>query len=420
MTGPELPPADTTSVEFGAAMREMRQAHNRELSDVANALRIRQVYLQAIEDGRFDDLPGPTYAAGFVRAYADYLGLELDEVMRRYRSATGNIPAQAALVPPSPMSEARLPTGFILLVAAVLAAAAYGGWYYLTVHGQSPTEVVSAIPKRISEAVGLGDKSAVQPASPNAMKSSATEPATKPPVTNATETASAKPVTVDPVPAAEPPTVATVTQPPPTLETGLKKKVETAEVKKPIKAVQPKAIVVSPTPAPANNVAVAVEKTPGAESGQDQPVISTPANEAPVVAASSPQVGTLEVPVEKVVAPVSEKVEATQPPKPTAPQVAAVPPQQKLDSWIVLRATITSWVELRDADGKRLLSRLLRTGETYKVPGRSGILFTTGNAGGIDILVDGQPIAALGPVGAVRRDIPMDPQTLLTRKPGQR
>ena len=152
-------------------MRDMRKEHNRELSDVANALRIRQVYLQALEDGRFDDLPGSTYAAGFVRAYADYLGLELDEVMRRYRSVMGNIPAQAALAPPSPMSEARLPTGFILLVALILAAAAYGGWYYLTIYGQSPAEIVSALPKRISDAVGLGDKSATKSVPPEVMKS---------------------------------------------------------------------------------------------------------------------------------------------------------------------------------------------------------------------------------------------------------
>jgi len=405
-----LPPADTTSVEFGAAMREMRQAHNRELSDVANALRIRQVYLQAIEDGRFDDLPGPTYAAGFVRAYADYLGLELDEVMRRYRSATGNIPAQAALVPPSPMSEARLPTGFILLVAAVLAAAAYGGWYYLTVHGQSPTEVVSAIPKRISEAVGLRDKTAVQPSSPDAMKSSVTEPETKPPVVSVPEKSSAKPA--EPMSVADSSTVAPVTQPAPAPEIAAKNKIEIAEVKKPVPVEQPKAIAVSPTAPPANTSVFAVEKAPIAESRQDQTVTPAPSIAAPAVATGTAKVA----PVEALV----EKVEATQPPKPTAPQVAAVPPQQKLDSRIVLRSTITSWVELRDADGKRLLSRLLRTGETYKVPGRSGILFTTGNAGGIDILVDGQPIAALGPVGAVRRDIPMDPQTLLTRKPGQR
>ena len=309
-------------------MRDMRKEHNRELSDVANALRIRQVYLQALEDGRFDDLPGSTYAAGFVRAYADYLGLELDEVMRRYRSAMGNIPAQAALAPPSPMSEARLPTGFILLVALILAAAAYGGWYYLTIYGQSPAEIVSALPKRISDAVGLGDKSATKSVPPEVMKSSATASGA---------------------------------------------------------AIQPNPIA-APVVTASTNIAVAVvEKMPTAESGQPQPVIS-----APLATAKLPKTVTVQAPPEN------------------------------LESRIVLRASVTSWVELRDVGGRRLLSRLLVTGETYKVPGRSGILLTTGNAGGIDIFVDGQPIAALGPVGAVRRDIAMEPKTLLTRKLGQR
>ena len=77
------------AIEFGAAMRDMRVAHGRELADVAEALRIRQVFLQAIEEGRFSDLPGPAYAGGFVRAYADYLGLDVPEVMRRFREATG-------------------------------------------------------------------------------------------------------------------------------------------------------------------------------------------------------------------------------------------------------------------------------------------------------------------------------------------
>ena len=359
MTGPESPAADTTSVEFGAAMRDMRKAHNRELSDVANALRIRQVYLQAIEDGQFDDLPGPTYAAGFVRAYADYLGLELEEVMRRYRSATANIPAQAALVPPSPMSEARLPTGFILLVAAILAAAAYGGWYYLTIHGQSPAKVVSALPKRVSDAVGLGDKSATISAPPEVMKSTATAPTGKPLAAISTQKLSTKPADVDPKLAIEPSKVVTITP-----------------------STKPVAV--------------------------------------PVVTAKLPKAVTVRAPTEKIFAPAPGKVEIIQPLKPAASQVASVPSQENLESRIVLRATVTSWVELRDVGGKRLLSRLMGTGEIYKVPDRSGILLTTGNAGGIDILVDGQSIAALGPVGGIRRDIAMDPKTLLARKPGQR
>jgi cytoskeleton protein RodZ len=405
-------------VEFGAAMRDMRKAHNRELSDVANALRIRQVYLQAIEDGRFDDLPGPTYAAGFVRAYADYLGLELDEVMRRYRSATGNISAQAALVPPSPMSEARLPTGFILLVAAILAAAAYGGWYYLTIHGQSPAEVVSALPKRISDAVGLGDKSTTKSVPPEVIKSSAMAPTAKPSAANSNQKAPIKPAESDPKLAIEPSQVVTVTPPTKSTQTSVsdaEKMIETAATEKPVAVIQPDPIAVPVVTAPTSNAVAVVEKMPTAESGQPQLVIS-----APLVTAKLPKTVTVEAPPEKIVAPAPEKVEVVQPLNPAASQVAAVPPQDNLESRIVLRATVTSWVELRDVGRKRLLSRLLGAGETYKVPGRPGILFTTGNAGGINILVDGQPIAALGPVGAVRRDIAMEPKTLLARKPGQR
>ena len=52
--------------EFGASLRDMRVAHDGDLSAVAAALRIRQPYLKAIEEGRFDDLPGPTYAAEYL------------------------------------------------------------------------------------------------------------------------------------------------------------------------------------------------------------------------------------------------------------------------------------------------------------------------------------------------------------------
>jgi hypothetical protein len=47
-----------------------------ELSEVEAATKIRRRYLNAIENEAWDVLPGPAYAAGFVRAYADYLGLD--------------------------------------------------------------------------------------------------------------------------------------------------------------------------------------------------------------------------------------------------------------------------------------------------------------------------------------------------------
>jgi cytoskeleton protein RodZ len=47
-----------------------------ELSEVEAATKIRRRFLAAIENEAWNMLPGPAYAAGFVRAYADYLGLD--------------------------------------------------------------------------------------------------------------------------------------------------------------------------------------------------------------------------------------------------------------------------------------------------------------------------------------------------------
>jgi cytoskeletal protein RodZ len=49
-----------------------------DLADCAAATRIRERYLIAIEDGRFESLPGPAYVSGFIRAYAAHLGVAVD------------------------------------------------------------------------------------------------------------------------------------------------------------------------------------------------------------------------------------------------------------------------------------------------------------------------------------------------------
>jgi hypothetical protein len=62
--------------ELGSSLHEARVRRGLELAQVAAETRIRTRYLQALEDERFELLPGSVYAKGFLRAYADYLGLE--------------------------------------------------------------------------------------------------------------------------------------------------------------------------------------------------------------------------------------------------------------------------------------------------------------------------------------------------------
>jgi hypothetical protein len=77
--------------EIGNSLREARYRQQLELSDVELATKIRARYLQALEEESFDALPAQTYVKGFLRTYADYLGLDgqlyVDEYNSRY--ATG-------------------------------------------------------------------------------------------------------------------------------------------------------------------------------------------------------------------------------------------------------------------------------------------------------------------------------------------
>ena len=99
------------------------------------------------------------------------------------------------------------------------------------------------------------------------------------------------------------------------------------------------------------------------------------------------------------------------------PQVEAREPRvygaENAVARIVLRALLDSWVQIRDAEDSLLLTRVLQPGDTYRVPELSGLTLLTGNAGGLQIEVDGAAVPPLGPVGAVRRNIALDPERLL-------
>src|SRR5213078_1934958 len=74
--------------EIGNSLREARHRQQLELSEVEQATKIRARYLRALEEEAFDVLPAQTYVKGFLRTYADWLGLDgqlyVDEYYSRY------------------------------------------------------------------------------------------------------------------------------------------------------------------------------------------------------------------------------------------------------------------------------------------------------------------------------------------------
>jgi cytoskeleton protein RodZ len=108
------------------------------------------------------------------------------------------------------------------------------------------------------------------------------------------------------------------------------------------------------------------------------------------------------------------------PSAPPAPdQIAALKPgdtriygESNTDSRITLTARQDSWVQVRDRDGTVIWTRILRRGDVYRVPNQGGLAFATGNAGALDVAVDGRPAPSLGAIGMVRHNIPLDPEKL--------
>lgn len=71
---------------FGAWLRRQREVREISLRDIADRTKISLRYLEAMEDDRFDLLPAPIFAKGFLREYARYVGLSPDEVVNHWLS----------------------------------------------------------------------------------------------------------------------------------------------------------------------------------------------------------------------------------------------------------------------------------------------------------------------------------------------
>jgi cytoskeleton protein RodZ len=306
----------------GALLRANRLKAGYDLGELSRQLRIRRTFLEAIEDGRFRDLPGHTYAIGFVKAYAEYFGLDAAEIVRRFRNEAGERGATQSLNFPAPVAERGTPRGAVILIGLIIAAVAYGAWYINTVRDNALVELVSPVPERlrhlIEGATGGGEAGGGAPSAPAAAPDT--------------------PVVVVPVPPREQPLSPTIATPPPA----------EAAAPPPPQAAAPPPPAAEPSPPP-------------------------PATTAPV----------------------------------TAPSAAAT------GGRVVLRARADSWVQIRDpATRTALLARILKAGESFEVPDRPGLLMTVGNAGGLEVLIDGETMAPLGRDGTVRRNVPLDIEPL--------
>lgn len=116
--------------EIGAYLGQVRQEKSIRVEEIAAKTLIRQTFLEALEEGRFEDLPEPIYVQGFIRRYGDILGLDGTSLARSFainfflfdsENDTSNVEKKPNLYIP-------LAVPYIFL----LAAASFGLFYILS------------------------------------------------------------------------------------------------------------------------------------------------------------------------------------------------------------------------------------------------------------------------------------------------
>jgi hypothetical protein len=111
--------------EIGNSLREARVRRGIDFAQAELAIKIRGKYLRALEDEQFEVLPAQTYVKGFLRTYADYLGLDgqlyVDEYNSRFVSGDDHEPRARRSAARPQRRNRRLEANFVLIALAIVA-----------------------------------------------------------------------------------------------------------------------------------------------------------------------------------------------------------------------------------------------------------------------------------------------------------
>ena len=302
--------ADAPLETVGQDLRAARMRRGDDLATVSRALKIRKDHLEAIEEDRLEALPGRTYAVGFVRSYADYLGLDPVQATERFKGEIAGRSDGSHQIALSPDTEERqLPHGWVVIAIVLLAVVAYGAYHLAKSADTLLKGPVAPVPARMA------------PLSPMASLNRhllAGGAATNSPTASKAASASASP------------------------------------------------------------------STPNAAAAPSGSVVAAPLANSPAAALLAGQEYG----------------------------------RRNKDARVILRARALTRVLVQGADGTVFINRVLRPGDTYRVPDKVGLSLTTPDGGAVALELDGQQMGAAGAQGQVTEALSLDPQSVVDRSSG--
>ena len=381
-----------------------------------------------------------------------------------YKQETAGEEQPTKLVFPTPTPESRMPRVWLVVASVLAAVALYYGWGPMQERDLATVERVPAVPDRLIAQTGVraGTESG------DATSTAGTSSVGVDPVSTAQAASSTAPVDTEPMPPADAATSAgsrggagvDVMR---TAGLGNDRAEHAADIARDTPSEAPidrpggsagddtfvftnresmpsadrsadgaaaKQPAPAPRPPPPITATAADVPAPGADTEVETGAETSPEGQAPAAAAvkntpwptrlavrtvpSTTESGDLPPPLPTGASPAAGRTDTGRATGGYVPQVYGI---GNSEARVVVHATMDSWVQIRGGGNELLLTRILRAGDRYLAPDRADLLMMTGNAGGLEIHVDGKALPPIGPVGAVKRDVSLYVENLLAGKP---
>jgi cytoskeleton protein RodZ len=354
--------ADDSFEQIGSTLREARRAQGFKISDVSQQLRISGDYLSKLELGAFDELPAPAYARGFLRSYGQFVALDPATLVARYTALSAEAAAMPTYQIPMGARPPQRSAPAIASMLVVCAGIAYGGWYWI--NGGDVNDRVAMVPNEI--------------------------------------------VAPPPVPAAMQDTLIDKDTVSSVLVDG---QAQNQDLTLP---AQPEKLIAAEVVIPVPSVATDDQAIPTETITTEAPATVAPAEPVEMAAAIGAPREPAELPVDangpllsgdlaeiQVITPASQDGEMRVAGN-SATANLRVPAQE-----IVIRAVAASWVEIVRDNGEEVMAKLMQVGDSYVVEGNTRLYLSTGNAGGLEIVIGNDDPRSIGETGQIVRDLPL-------------
>jgi len=148
--------------KVGSLLKEMRLQKGLRIPDISKKLCIRKIYIEAIEESNYEEIPPIPYGIGFIRSYANFLGLNSGNIVELYKEETNtNIDGDMYML--EAQEEANVPGRKYLLISLLAIVAVYAGWHFYNLNAEqsvvSETEVVVDVENKNTAPIVVEDYS---------------------------------------------------------------------------------------------------------------------------------------------------------------------------------------------------------------------------------------------------------------------